>query len=51
MILPTIAFLGFTGKFSTRFGDRMRRLLLVMMIAAATIGKLPLGNTAWKYVL
>jgi Bacterial Ig-like domain (group 3)/Right handed beta helix region len=57
LMFPAIVFLGLTGKFSSRFDGRLRRLLLVMMVAAATMGlngcsgRLPLGTPPGSYVL
>jgi hypothetical protein len=57
LMLPTIVLLGLTGKFPSRFDGRLRRLLLTMTIAAATMGlnacsgRLPLGTPPGDYVL
>lgn len=57
LMLPTIVLLGLTGKFPSCFDGRLRRLLLVMTIAAVTMclnacsGRLPLGTPSGDYVL
>jgi hypothetical protein len=57
LFLPAIVFLGLIGRSPNLFNGRLRRLLLVMAVAAVSIGltacsgRLPLGTPPGSYVL